>query len=265
MSILNPPEPESKHNGRRVWVLIAALSMLSALPIVLVFVLRSVTFEPFKIPSGSAAPTILIGDTILIRKWAYGAKIPMTRIPMGDAILPERGDIIVFVYPGSDEGSPAEWADLPIPPFATLDYIKRVIGLPGDTVEIRGGVVFVNGEPLSQTRIAEDAFIDDQCQKYPVVEYVETAGDRQWSIWRSSHDRTFADANDFPPQTVPDDGLFVLGDNRDHSSDSRRWGFVPLSNVKGRVERILTSVDQCTSLPRRDRQWRSVKAAPAAQ
>ena len=102
--------------------------------ILLILLIRSAIAEPFRIPSGSMVPTLEIGDHILVTKYTYGFRVPLTRIPMGELDYPERGDIIVFVYPPSDqdENALSHWLDLPFYPFATLDYVKRVVGLPGD-------------------------------------------------------------------------------------------------------------------------------------
>ena len=97
--------------------------------ILFVLLVRSVLAEPFRIPSGSMVPTLEIGDHILVTKFSYGLRIPMTRVPMGDLSLPDRGDIVVFVKPGTDDTFLQQTLDLPVPPFATHDYVKRVVGL----------------------------------------------------------------------------------------------------------------------------------------
>ncbi|MGE5842766.1 MAG: signal peptidase I [Deltaproteobacteria bacterium] len=161
----------------------------AAIAILLALFIRAFVVQAFKIPSGSMEPTLLVGDHILVNKFIYGIKTPYfqtTLIPISE---PERGDIIVFIYP-EDESK---------------DYIKRVIGLPGDRIQIQGKQVFVNGVPF-----------DDKYGRYD--ERVGNSGrplDGRWD--------------------VPKGHYFVMGDNRDHSADSRFWGFVPSSNIKGKA------------------------------
>ena len=200
----------------------------------------------YRVPAGSMEPTIRIGDHIVVQKSAYGWTLPMTRIPMGAQQLPDRGDIIIFVYPGSDEG-PKAWADLP--GLTTIDYIKRVIGLPGDTVAVQNGIPYINGEPVVHALVGEDQFMTDRCLGHPVEEYTEMFGDKQHHIYL----RTSLKMLDYPPTAVPDGHLFVLGDNRDHSADSRVWGFVPVENVKGRAATVWSSYSPCDEAERSDR------------
>ncbi len=139
-------------------------------------------------------PTLLVGDHILVNKFLYGVKIPFinkTLIPIG---TPERGDVIVFIYPVDK----------------SKDFIKRVVGLPGDKIKIIDKTVFINGTPYKDDR----------------GYYADTGGKLSDSSTRRLP---------FGPETVPENHLLVLGDNRDHSSDSRVWGFVPISSVKGKA------------------------------
>ena len=166
----------------------------AVIAILLALFIRTFVVQAFKIPSGSMEPTLLVGDHILVNKFVYGVKIPFinrTVIPIGK---PKRGDVIVFIYPVD----------------RSKDFIKRVIGLPGDRVEIIDKTIFINGEPYK----------DDHGY------YSESGG----KLTGASIKRP-----PFGPKTVPDNNLLVLGDNRDHSSDSRVWGFVPLSSVKGKA------------------------------
>jgi len=161
--------------------------------IVLALFIRTFVVQAFKIPSGSMKPTLLIGDHLLVNKFIYGVKLPFihkTMIPIGK---PERGDVIVFIYPVDK----------------SKDFIKRVIGLPGDRVKIVGQKVYVN-----------EKFYEDPYGVY--------SGDAE-PLARA------LEKNSFDPVTVPEGHLFVMGDNRNHSYDSRFWGFVPLSNVKGKA------------------------------
>jgi signal peptidase I len=140
-------------------------------------------------------PTLLIGDHILVNKFIYGVGIPFTDKKLFDINKPERGDVIVFIYP-EDESK---------------DYIKRVIGLPGDTINIINKQIFINGKPYHD----EFGVYDDPL----------TLARGQFNSNRDN----------FGPVTVPPDSLFVMGDNRDHSSDSRFWGFVTINKVRGKA------------------------------
>lgn len=161
--------------------------------ILLALFIRTFVVQAFKIPSGSMKPTLLVGDHILVNKFLYGIKIPLTNKTLIPISEPGRGDIVVFIYPVDPK----------------KDFIKRVIGLPGDKVEISGEKIFINGKPY-----------DDEHGFYSKMGRTATqAGEK-------SH---------FGPVTVPERHLFVMGDNRNHSYDSRFWGFVPLTSVKGKA------------------------------
>lgn len=173
--------------------------------IILALVIRTFVVQAFKIPSGSMKETLLIGDQILVNKFAYGVKIPFLGFRFLSSGLPERGDIIVFKFPEEPE----------------KDFIKRVIGLPGDTIAIRDKQVFVNGEPfdLPQAVYNDDRVLPKEIQP----------------------------RDNLDPVTVPDDSLFVMGDNRDSSYDSRFWGFVDTEAVKGKAFIIYWSWDKTRS------------------
>lgn len=165
--------------------------------VVLALIIRTFIFQAFKIPSGSMLDTLLIGDHLLVNKFIYGTQLPFSDKRILPIRSPERGDVIVFEFP-EDEGKSY---------FQRRDFIKRVIGLPGDLVEIRGKQVFVNGQPFS---VEQEVYKDNSMLPAAV-------GPRDF----------------MPPRKVPDDQYFVLGDNRDFSYDSRFWGFVDDSKVKG--------------------------------
>lgn len=192
--------------------------------VVLVFVFRSVCFEPFRIPSGSMIPTLLIGDFILVNKMAYGYKVPFSDW-IGDPIylstpkLPERGEVIVFKYPKD----------------TSLNYIKRVIGLPGDTLEMRDKIVYINGNPVIPLPIDGKNYMDDMDDKFKSVNlkfFRETLGSNN-HVYQIDSDSFVR--SDFEKIVIPKDQFFVMGDNRDFSADSRYWGFVPFNHIKGRA------------------------------
>ncbi len=185
-------EAKSK-NGLKKKGVFREYAEAAVIAILLALFIRTFVVQAFKIPSGSMKPTLLVGDHILVNKFLYGIKIPFTNKTLIPISEPERGDIIVFIYPVDPE----------------KDFIKRVIGLPGDTVEISGEKVLINGKPY-----------DDEHGFYSKM------GSASAQVGKGSH---------FGPVTVPKDRLFVMGDNRNHSYDSRFWGFVPLSSVKGKA------------------------------
>lgn len=197
--------------------------------ILIVFLLRSFIFEPFKIPSGSMIPTLLIGDLILVNKFTYGLKLPVlnTRLTKGNPL--ERGDVVVFRYP----------------PKPSVDYIKRVVGLPGDEVSYLNKKLTVNGKPVTQTSVSD--FFDESVMEY-FKQFDEQLGDQKHRIIVDSRRPSFiAGADDFKYKQncrysvegvsckVPEGHYFMMGDNRDNSLDSRYWGFVPDANVVGRA------------------------------
>ncbi len=205
------------------------------LALLLVFMIRSSVIEAFKIPSGSMIPTLFIGDHIFVNKFAYGLKIPFSDL-FGDPIYvvkrdpPKRGDIIVFIYP-KDE---------------SYYYIKRVVGTPGDTIELRDKVLYVNNQPVPRAPLP-GAKSDEILEKLDDPKYTRNNLDLYSETMNSKDHVIMLDKNNFlgetfGPITVPPDNLFVMGDNRDFSNDSRFWGFVPMNKVKGRAEVIWLSL-----------------------
>lgn len=206
----------------------------------LVGVFRSVMFEPFKIPTGSMIPTLRIGDLILVNKFAYGFKLPFSDLTLFSFNLDpiylfgeedvKRGDVIVFKYPQDP----------------SINYIKRVIALPGETVEIKDKVVFVNGSPLKTKELPKAEFMEGMDEKYQDNNFSFHQADlkRGSFVYQVDEDNFFKGSYD--KRTVPKGHYFVMGDNRDYSYDSRYWGFVPHQNIKGRAFLVwlsLTSSD----------------------
>lgn len=194
-----------------------------------VFLLRSFLVEPFKIPSGSMIPTLLVGDFILVNKFAYGIRLPVINVKIIDVGSPKRGDVMVFRYPEDP----------------SLDYIKRVVGLPGDRVEVRNKRVYINGAELPVRKDGEYLHKD---RMYYTPRYVETLGGVEHAILIEpdapafvSHVTPFAFQdrclynNEGVVCEVPPGHYFMMGDNRDASSDSRVWGFVPERNIVGKA------------------------------
>lgn len=189
---------------------------------ILALIIRTFVVQAFKIPSGSMEDTLLIGDHLLVCKFIYGTEIPFTDkvvLPLSD---PERGDVIVFEFP-EDENKP--WLE-------RKDFIKRIVAVPGDVVEVRSKKVYVNGihQQLAQEVHKESSMILPGSQVAP------------------------NDRRDFmPPVTVPADSYFVMGDNRDRSYDSRFWGFVARDKIKGKAFIKYWSWDRENNWPRFDR------------
>lgn len=200
--------------------------------------IRAFVIEPFKIPSPSMVPTLLIGDQIFVNKFVYGLRIPFTKKRLWEGRDPERGEVVVFLFP-EDE---------------SLDFIKRVVGVPGDTIKVDGDKVFVNNSLMEKERLSlqEDPKRKDRVSIDPPEPYKVLTLFPEWedfSIYREKvgekyhlvqYEREFSFPREF---AVPEGMFFVMGDNRDHSDDSRRWGFVPRKNIKGRALFIWLSFD----------------------
>ena len=199
-------------------------------PVILaVFVLRSFLFEPFKIPSGSMIPTLLVGDLILVNKYTYGLRLPVLHTRLTEGTPPARGDVMVFRYP----------------PRPSLDYIKRVVGLPGDQVAYLNKRLTINGQPVSKNPLPE--YFEEDAMRY-FKQFEEVLGERRHRLLTDDERPAFIPgAEDFPFKQncrysvegvsckVPEGHYFVMGDNRDNSLDSRYWGFVPDRNIVGRA------------------------------
>ena len=213
MSKREAPEPQRK--PRRFETLRAFAGA-----ILLALAIRSFVVEPFTIPSGSMIPTLLVGDFILVNKFTYGIRLPIIDtllIPVGE---PERGDVIVFRYP--DDPS--------------QDFIKRVVGLPGDRVEVRDGRVFLNGQVLDRLHKGTCPYYEvEQARTVPAEWYLELDGNgaRYTVIQNPARVRRSRRG----PWQVPEGHYFMMGDNRDNSRDSREWrqSFVRADQLKGRA------------------------------
>ena len=175
--------------------------------IILALFIRTFVVQAFKIPSGSMLPTLQIGDHLLVNKFIYGVRIPLVGGRLLAVHQPQRGDVIVFIYPKD----------------RSKDFIKRVVGLPGERVEIIDKAVFIDGKRIEDSHA-----------------FQEPADPR--------HD--YRPRDNFGPYTVPDDSVFVLGDNRDHSHDSRFWGSVPIRDILGKAFVLYWSWDGGRFRPR---------------
>jgi len=183
--------------------------------ILVVFVLRSFIVEPFRIPSGSMLPSLYIGDFILVSKFSYGIRLPLINQKVFSIGTPKRGEVLVFRYPHDEK----------------TNYIKRVVGLPGDIVDYKNKRLRINGNVVDlQKSNRQDTEQGTQSNEQVRV-YIERLGKSSHGILLDTSLRS----RDYTRIIVPPDKFFVMGDNRDHSNDSRFWGFVPEENIVGRA------------------------------
>ena len=185
--------------------------------------IRAFVVEPFRIPSGSMLPTLLIGDHLFVNKFVYGIKFPFTGVRLPGLRDPEPGDVVVFTV--AKLGGKTFPADRE-PDLPREEFVKRIVGVPGDTVEVRDGIVRVNGEVMATQRLGE-AFRDDAGYELDVYEV-----DLESRSYRILDDRR-SSGPEVRRLHVEPGRYFMLGDNRDHSKDSRIWGTVRLAEIKG--------------------------------
>ena len=191
--------------------------------LLIVFILRGFVIEPFRIPSGSMRPTLLEGDFILVNKYDYGLRFPFLNKTLLKVGTPQRGDVVIFKH---DKGE-------------DIDMIKRVIGLPGDKIEYKEKMLYINGEPIKQDFVADknDMIFGTSAT---VREMKESLGKSEHPIYVHPGDAPHYAYNNI---TVPIDSYFVMGDNRDNSKDSRMWGFVKDEEIEGRAFAVWMSWD----------------------
>ncbi|PRC92606.1 signal peptidase I [Solimicrobium silvestre] len=211
--------------------------------ILLVFCLRSFLYEPFKIPSSSMLPTLLVGDLILVNKFTYGIRLPILNKKIIEINQPQRGDVMVFKYPKD----------------MSLDYIKRVIGVPGDKITYKNKRLTVNGQEVTYKELPD--FLDEERLTY-AKHYEENLTGVHHQILNDERAPTYVSGDHYFPQselcsydtegftcTVPKGHYFMMGDNRDNSADSRYWGFVPDENIVGKAfgiwmnQNVITNFD----------------------
>ena len=240
---MKPIRKRVRHKKHKGTIREYAEALLTAL--LVAFFIRSFVIEAFKIPSGSMIPTLMIGDHIFVNKFTYGLRIPFTKTKIVTFGTPERGEAIVFMYP-MDESK---------------DFIKRVVGLSGDRIRVQGDDVFVNDQPLqrqaiqvqpedgSQTRLLK-VIPDAMAAQVGIREIPAFPGWQEYgysveTLGKVNHLVQYDNRPSYAQTEleVPPDHLFVMGDNRDNSSDSREWGFVPMENVKGRAMFVWLSID----------------------
>ncbi|OQW49959.1 signal peptidase I [Candidatus Raskinella chloraquaticus] len=224
---------ESKADDKRGGIIDTVIVVLEALVIALV--IRSLLFQPFNIPSGSMKATLLVGDYLFVSKFAYGYSrhsFPFSIVPIPGRIWsapPERGDVVVFKLPSDVE----------------IDYIKRVIGLPGDRIQMIGGLLHINGKPVKRER-AEDYVMPDAFGRLVSVrQYRETLPEGRTFYSLKLSENGYLDNTEV--FQVPPGHYFMMGDNRDNSQDSRvlnAVGYVPFENLVGRASFIFFSLEE---------------------
>jgi signal peptidase I len=200
--------------------------------VLIALALRTFAYEPFSIPSGSMLPTLLVGDYLFVSKFSYGYShysLPWSLPLFSGRILAQpvqRGDVVVFKLPTNTD----------------IDYIKRIIGLPGDRIQVKNGILNINGKPVERRRVGQQVVAGYAGFPVTVTEYIETLPNgRKHQIWERSDNEPL---DNTPVYTVPKGHYFAMGDNRDSSQDSRvmsKVGFIPAENLIGRAEIVFFS------------------------
>jgi signal peptidase I len=206
--------------------------------LLIVFLLRSFLYEPFRIPSGSLEPTLLMGDFILVNKFDYGIRLPVVHKKIVGNAMPQRGDIMVFRWP----------------PNPSYDFIKRVIGLPGDKISYVNKELYVNGQQVPQEFLHNSTATDETGGTWQALEKQENLLGVKHNIYVDSAKTS----RDFHNIIVPEGMYFVMGDNRDDSADSRYWGFVPDKNLVGKAVLVWLSWDSAKKTLRFSRMGRLI-------
>lgn len=196
--------------------------------LLIVLVLRSFLVEPFQIPTGSMIPTLEVGDFILVNKFAYGVRLPIIGTKLADVADPQRGEVMVF-----------------IPPHENKYYIKRVIGLPGDTVRFEDKNLYINGDMMPKAFV-EDILVDTSIGDLDGTLHTETINGIEHPV---QHIDAAGNGRSRTTWVVPNGHYFMMGDNRDNSSDSREWGPVPEQDIVGRAIAVWLHKDPGLNLP----------------
>lgn len=204
----------------------------SFFPVLLfVLILRSFIIEPYRIPSGSMKPTLLVGDFIAVNKYAYGLRLPVLNTKVLDVGEPKRGDVMVFRYPVDPK----------------VNFIKRVVGVPGDLIEYRNKQLYVNGEKVSKHDGEVKTVLDEYGNAVTVRHWLEDLGNVKHQVYER-----LTPGREAVGIRVPEGQYFMMGDNRDDSDDSRAWGFVPEENIVGKAFGVWMSWDSTLNKVRFD-------------
>ena len=222
------PDDETAPFLARAWHQISPI----ALAVAIALLIRALVLESFYVPSGSMLPTFLIGDHVFVSKFTYGARIPFTDIRAPALRAPRRGEIVIFELGRRRTGAICP-ADL-CPKERTEDFVKRIVGIPGDTIEVRDGRVILNDVPVPVEALDED-FVDDDGQAY------RTASEQLGDVEHAVLDHPALPSPAGRRITIPEGRYFMMGDNRDNSNDSRSWGTVRREEIKGPVVLIYWS------------------------
>ena len=272
----DPLDPESEgEEVEQVSTLAAILEQVVTLVIAIAIALtiRQFLVEPFRIPSGSMFPTLLVGDHLFVNKLAYGPRVPFTDWRLPGWREPRRGDVVVFEVARPDAKS-IQPVDLAAPGTPTEDFVKRLVGLPGDRIEWRRGTLYVNGQPAALSA-AEEGFVDDSGHRYEMN--WEALGDCRHAILDDPRPRDPRFDRGGPILVEPG-RYFMMGDNRDNSNDSRGWGTVRKEELKGpafilywswdvngNMLSFFNPINWYTAEKRWDRVFQSVECEPVEQ